>query len=239
MISDEILQTRGRIFNIQRYSIHDGPGIRSIVFFKGCPLRCRWCCNPESQNHAILQDAPYYRRSGGGVTLSGGEAFLQPQFAKAVLEACRGQGINTAVETAGFVPFDDVEPCLPLLDTVLMDIKHMDPEKHQLYTGRRNERILENARQIAQRHTHLVIRVPVIPTFNDSEEEIGAIAAFASSLPGKPAMHLLPYHRLGEDKYGGLGREYALEGIPLLPEEKLHTLLRTARLQGVVCRLGG
>ena len=185
MISDEILQTRGRIFNIQRYSIHDGPGIRSIVFFKGCPLRCRWCCNPESQNHAIqqmirngkletvgrdvcveeilteiLQDAPYYRRSGGGVTLSGGEAFLQPQFAKAVLEACRGQGINTAVETAGFVPFDDVEPCLPLLDTVLMDIKHMDPEKHQLYTGRRNERILENARQIAQRHTHLVIRVP-------------------------------------------------------------------------------
>ena len=120
-----------------------------------------------------------------------------------------------------------------------MDIKHMDPEKHQLYTGRRNERILENARQIAQRHTHLVIRVPVIPTFNDSEEEIGAIAAFASSLPGKPAMHLLPYHRLGEDKYGGLGREYALEGIPLLPEEKLHTLLRTARLQGVVCRLGG
>lgn len=264
MISDEILQTRGRIFNIQRYSIHDGPGIRSIVFFKGCPLRCRWCCNPESQNHAIqqmirngkletvgrdvcveeiltevLRDAPYYRRSGGGVTLSGGEAFLQPQFAKAILEACRGQGINTAVETAGFVPFDDVEPCLSLLDTVLMDIKHMDPEKHQLYTGRRNERILENARQIAQRHTHLVIRVPVIPTFNDSEEEIGAIAAFASSLPGKPAMHLLPYHRLGEDKYGGLGREYALKGTPLLPEEKLHALLRTARLQGVVCRLGG
>lgn len=264
MISDDILQTRGRIFNIQRYSIHDGPGIRSIVFLKGCPLRCRWCCNPESQSHAVQQmirsgtsetvgrdvcveevleevarDAAYYRRSGGGVTLSGGEAFFQPQFSHALLQACRGSGISTAVETAGFVPFSDIEPSLPLLDVVLMDIKHMDPDKHRLFTGKGNDLILENAKKIAALHPRLTIRVPVIPTFNDTEEEIAAIAGFAAALPGKPDMHLLPYHRLGEDKYSGLGRDYALRGIPLLTEERLNVLLRAARHSGVVCRLGG
>ncbi len=264
MISEEILQTKGRIFNIQRYSIHDGPGIRSIVFLKGCPLRCRWCCNPESQNpevqqmhqngktevvgrdvcvgeilEEILRDAPYYRRSGGGVTLSGGEAFFQPEFTLAILRACHAHGINTAVETTGFTPFLNIEPCLAELDYVLMDIKHINSEKHREFTGRRNELILENAAKIAAAHPRLTIRTPVVPGFNDTEAEIAAIADFTASLPGKPPMHLLPYHRLGEGKYEALGREYALRGVPLLPDETLNTLLKTARLHGVVCQLGG
>ena len=129
-MDQKTLETTGRIFNIQRYSIHDGPGIRTIVFLKGCPLHCRWCCNPESQSFAIqemltrgkrevvgrdvtvqevleevMSDQPYYRRSGGGVTLSGGEALVQPDFATALLDACQWQGITTAVETTGFAPF--------------------------------------------------------------------------------------------------------------------------------------
>ena len=120
-----------------------------------------------------------------------------------------------------------------------MDIKHINSEKHREFTGRRNELILENAAKIAAAHPRLTIRTPVVPGFNDTEAEIAAIADFTASLPGKPPMHLLPYHRLGEGKYEALGREYALRGVPLLPDETLNTLLKTARLHGVVCQLGG
>lgn len=263
-MAEDYSKVQGRIFNIQRYSIHDGPGIRSIVFFKGCPLRCRWCCNPESQSREIQTmyekdkkdivgrdvsvreildevrlDMPYYRRSGGGVTLSGGEAFFQPDFAKAVLEGCKDNGINTAVETTGFVPFENIEKSLPYLDYVLMDIKHMNSEKHRLFTGGGNEQILKNADKIANMHINLTIRVPVIPTFNDTEEEISAIAEFASSLPGVSKLHLLPYHRLGEDKYKRLSREYAMQGIPLLSDEKIQLLFRAALKHGIDCQIGG
>ena len=250
-MDQKTLETTGRIFNIQRYSIHDGPGIRTIVFLKGCPLRCRWCCNPESQSFAIqemltrgkreevMSDQPYYRRSGGGVTLSGGEALVQPDFATALLDACQWQGITTAVETTGFAPFETVERFLPRLNYVLMDIKHMDSGKHKVFTGQPNELILENARKIAQQHPHLTIRTPVVPGFHDTPDEIAAIARFAASLPGVKGLHLLPYHRLGEGKYEGLGRDYDLKGVLPLDNERMQVLLEAAEPFGIRCQIGG
>lgn len=254
----------GRIFDIQRFSIHDGPGIRTIIFLKGCRLRCRWCCNPESQEYdiqtmmvqgkpkiigrdvttsevmsEILKDSPYYRRSGGGITLSGGEALTQPDFAVALLQECQEYGINTAIETTGFAEFDIINRYLPHLDYILMDIKHMDSKKHEEFTGRPNELILENAKKIAEAHNNLTIRVPVIPTFNHTKEEIKEIAMFAKSLPGVKGLHLLPYHRLGQDKYEGLGREYTLSQIEPLSNEYMEELLEVVSATGLQCQIGG
>lgn len=260
------LSTVGRIFDIQRYSLHDGRGIRTIVFLKGCALRCRWCCNPESQSgkieemrdlagegmktvgrdvtvaevmETIRRDIPYYRRSGGGVTLSGGETLCQPDFAEALLRTCRKEGIHTAIETTGFAGRDVIDRIIPLLDQVLMDIKHTDSAKHREFTTQPNERILENAKYIASIANELIIRVPVIPGFNDSETEIRAIAKFAASLPGVRRLHLLPYHRLGQDKYGALGRPYLMgEVLPPAPE-RMRRLLEVAEESGLLCQIGG
>ena len=255
----------GRIFDIQRFSVHDGPGIRTIVFFKGCYLRCRWCCNPESQSYefeemtlggktktvgrdvtveevleTVREDRAYYEMSGGGLTLSGGEATAQPDFAEALLSAARAEGIHTAIETTAFAPKSVLARLLPHLDLVMMDVKHMDSKKHEEYTGRPNEEILENARFVAERARELIVRVPVIPTFNDTEEEIRAIARFANSLPGVRRLHLLPYHRLGQDKYKGLGREYLMEGEELILPEKMNRLLHAAEeASGLLCQIGG
>lgn len=161
----------------------------------------------------LEKDQVYYRRSGGGITLSGGEAMAQPEFAEAILRACHARGFNTAIETTAFASREVVSRLLPHIDHVMMDIKHMDSAKHEAFTGQPNEKILDNARYIAENAHHLVIRVPVIPTFNDTPEEIAAIARFAESLPNVTELHLLPYHRLGTDKYMGLGREYSLSHI--------------------------
>lgn len=235
---ENIYDQTGRIFDIQRFSIHDGPGIRTIVFLKGCYLRCRWCCNPESQEYKIQEltmngvtktvgrdvtvgelmeelekDRMYYQRSGGGITLSGGEAMAQPDFAEALLRACHNYGFNTAIETTAFADREVVARLIPHIDHVMMDVKHMDSVKHKAFTGQPNEKILDNARYIAEHASHMVIRVPVIPEFNDTPAEIAAIARFAESLPNVHELHLLPYHRLGQDKYEGLGREYTLSHL--------------------------
>lgn len=255
---------KGRIFNIQRFSIHDGPGIRTIVFFKGCFMRCAWCCNPESQNREIetliegakektvgrdvtvdeimpelLSDMPYYRRSGGGITLSGGEVLCQADFARELLRECKENGLHTAVESAASSSFSEIEKILPYLDLYLMDIKHIDSQKHKEYTGVSNERILENARKIAESGVELIIRTPVIPGFNDTAEEIRAISHFARTLPGVKEHHLLPYHRLGQDKYAGLGRKYSLADIEPPSREKMEYLLSIAETSGLKCKIGG
>lgn len=260
----DIMTVKGRIFDIQRFSIHDGPGIRTIIFLKGCVLRCRWCCNPESQEYdiqtmmvqgkskiigrnvtveevmeEIKKDLPYYRRSGGGVTLSGGEALCQPDFAAALLQACREYGIHTAMESTGYADFNVIQRYLPYLDVFLMDIKHTDSKKHEMFTTKSNELILKNARKIAETGGKLIIRVPVIPTFNHTKEEIKAIADFAKTLPGVEELHLLPYHRLGQDKYEGLGREYTLSHIEPLSNEYMEELLEAANSSGLKCQIGG
>lgn len=260
------LDVSGRIFDIQRYSIHDGVGIRTIVFLKGCALRCRWCCNPESQNFAIetmmvngkpktigrdvtvrevmetvQRDLPYYGRSGGGLTLSGGESLLQPEFATALLHAAKDMGITTAMESMGYAKFEVIERLLPYLDTYLMDIKHMNGEKHKEFTGKENTIMVENARKIAEsRMCELIIRVPVIPSFNDTEKEILEIAAYADSLPGVSKIHILPYHKYGEGKYEGLNRPYLLKDIPMLPEGKMEQLKALVESHTALsCQIGG
>lgn len=262
----DYLQTKGRIFDIQRYSIHDGPGIRTIVFLKGCVLRCKWCCNPESQEYQIqtmmvqgkpktigrdvtveevmetvMKDQIYYQRSGGGLTLSGGESLCQAEFARDLLRAAKARGINTAMESMAGLPYEKVEMVLPYLDTYLMDIKHMNPLKHKEFTGKSNELMLENARKIAESgQTKLVIRVPVIPTFNDQPDEIRDIVWFADKLPGVDKIHLLPYHRLGQDKYDGLGRTYEMPDV-LPPENEYMDMLKRVVEQNskLTCQIGG
>lgn len=256
--------TKGRIFDIQRFSIHDGPGIRTIVFLKGCPLRCKWCCNPESQRFEIEQmtmggkvktvgrdvtagevigeverDMMYYKRSGGGLTLSGGETLTQPDFAVALLALAHECGMNTAIESTGFADYSTIERILPHLDLFLMDIKHIDGDKHKAFTGQPNDKILANAQRIARSPVKLIIRTPVVPGFNDTEEEIGAIARFAASLPGVEEMHLLPYHRIGSDKYKGLGREYSLSHIEPPSKEHMQKLLEVVNRCGVRGQIGG
>ena len=250
-----IYEQTGRIFDVQRYSIHDGPGIRTIVFLKGCYLRCRWCCNPESQEYKqqeltqggktrtvgkdvtvaevmneITKDAVYYKRSGGGITLSGGECMAQPEFSEALLRAAHEYGYDTAIETTAFASREVVDRLLPHVDHFLLDIKHVDSEKHREFCGKPNDVILENARYIDQNAKELIIRGPVVPTFNASEAEIAAIAAFANSLPRVNELHLLPYHRLGQDKYAGLGREYTLSHITPPTNEDMERLAAAARL---------
>lgn len=258
------LSQTGRIFDIQRFSIHDGPGIRTIVFLKGCPLRCRWCCNPESQSYEIQEmtlggktkivgrdvtvaevleevekDRVYYKRSGGGMTLSGGESLTQPDFATSLLRGAKEISINTAMESTGFADFSVIERYLEYLDLYLMDIKHIDREKHKAFTTQYNDRILENAKKIAESDTRLIIRTPVIPTFNATKEEIAEIAKFASSLKGVEEMHLLPYHRIGSDKYAGLGREYTMKDIEPPSKELMNELLEVVKSFGLKGQIGG
>lgn len=263
-MNEEYLNVKGRIFDIQKYSIHDGPGIRTIVFLKGCAFRCRWCCNPESQNYEIekmifggkekivgrdvtvgevleevLKDMPYYRRTGGGITLSGGESLLQPEFSSALCRGAKEYGITTAIETTGFAPFEKIEKVLEYMDYVLMDIKHMNDEKHKNFCGQSNKLVLENARKIKNSGVELIIRVPVIPTFNDNKEDISQIARFAKGL-GVSKLHLLPYHRMGEDKYAGLGRDYMLKGIKPLEDDYMNELFDEAfKIFGEGCQIGG
>ena len=261
---ENYMDTKGRIFDIQRFSVHDGPGIRTIVFLKGCVLRCKWCCNPESQSYEIQQmnlggtvktvgrdvtvrevfdkvrsDMPYYQRSGGGMTLSGGESLCQPDFAVGLLRACKEYGIDTAMESTGYADYDIIKRYLPYLDHYLMDIKHMNSAKHEAFTTKPNGKILENAKRIARDCHHLIIRTPVIPTFNDTEEEIAAIAEFAASLEGVSEMHILPYHKMGMDKYAGLGREYALPDIEPPSKEHMQRLLEVVRSKGLIAQIGG
>ena len=227
-------------------------------------MRCAWCCNPESQEYAIqtmvengrektvgrdvtveeilpeiLADEPYYRRSGGGVTLSGGEFLGQHEFAAELLKACKDYGLHSAVESTANAPWEKIEAVLPYIDTYLMDIKHMDSAKHKEYTGAPNERILENAKRISDSGVELIIRTPVVPTFNDTAEDIRAISRFAASLGGVKEYHLLPYHRLGSDKYTGLGRNYSLKEIEPPAKERMQYLLEVAQESGLPCQIGG
>ena len=261
----EDLKVKGRIFDIQKYSIHDGHGIRTIVFLKGCVLRCKWCCNPESQNYEIekvlidgrekiygedvtveevleevQKDRIYYRKSGGGVTLSGGESLCQPEFATALLRTFKNNGISTAMESMGCAEYAVVDSYLDNLDLYLMDIKHMSPEKHKAFTGKSNELMLKNARRIAEsKKTELIIRVPVILTFNATPMEIRAIAEFAASLPGVEEMHLLPYHQFGRDKYERLGRPYPMGDVETPSKQLMQELLEEVKRAGLKGQIGG
>ncbi len=223
------------IFDIQRNSIVDGPGIRTTVFFKGCNLRCAWCHNPESQSREpellngnicgrkmtadeilkeILKDKAFYAASGGGVTFSGGECMLYPEKLRKILILCRKNGIHTAIDTAGLVSWESFLRVIPYTDMILYDIKCADDALHKKFTGASNRVIIQNLRRLSAKFQgELVIRVPVIGGFNDSEAEMKKISKLISGIKYS-RIELLPYHKLGEDKYHALGREVISFTLP-------------------------
>jgi pyruvate formate lyase activating enzyme len=219
----------GNIFNIQRFSVHDGPGIRTTVFLKGCTLSCAWCHNPESIDPRIspqfseksklagrvataeevlfevLKDIEYYNNSGGGMTISGGEPLLQADFTAEILKAAKDKKIHTALDTAANVPWQAFEKVLPFVDLVLLDLKIMDPELHQIYTGSDNKKIHENARKLFETGKEVNIRIPVIGGINDTILNARLTAEFIKGYQNITEVKLLPYHSLGVDKAKTLG----------------------------------
>ena len=228
------MDVQPRIFNIQRWSLHDGPGIRTTLFFKGCPLRCRWCCNPESwaldslsgqietapekAMETILRDAVFYRASGGGVTFSGGEPFMHPVLLANLAGAAVDAGIDTAAETSGFFDLDAAGPALEAIDHLFIDIKCMDDARHKTLTRVSNQRILENIRGVDKAAKPMVIRMPLVQGLNDLPEDIEAAARFCSRLTHLSGVELMPYHPLGEGKYTALGLDYDRSMTPPLPQ---------------------
>ena len=235
----------GQIFNIQKFSINDGPGIRTTVFFKGCPLACRWCANPESQNRyaaqaqlldddrcrcrevtveevmaEVLQDKAFYDQSGGGMTLSGGEGLQQVEFAAAMCRAARAEGIHTAAETTGFAPPERFRLLLDEVDLLLLDVKHSDPAVHRAGTGVDNRLILDNLRTAAVSGKDIIARIPVIPRFNSGPEDARRLAALLTDLKVHE-VHLLPFHQFGERKYQQMGVPYDYDGVEQLHPEDL------------------
>ena len=186
----------------------------------------------------VERDRIYYGRSGGGLTLSGGECLGQIDFARDLLRGAKERGINTAIESTGFADWEKIEQLIPYLDVYLMDIKHMNSQKHKEFTSQPNEKILENARKIAQNFKKLIIRTPIIPTFNDTKEEVRAIARYTKSI-GVNEMHILPYHRLGRDKYYGLNRTYTMEEIEPPSKELMNELLEVVISEGLKGQIGG
>ncbi|GAB78438.1 pyruvate formate lyase activating enzyme [Austwickia chelonae] len=250
----------GRIFNIQKFSLHDGPGIRTVVFLKGCPLDCQWCANPNSRVlqaipmrdatdprlseddsrlyplddvvRRCLQDLPFYQESGGGVTLSGGEPLVQHAFATALLAALQAEGVHTAIETTGHIAPRIFTRALEHCDHVIIDVKHHDRDAHRAWTGTSNDLALTNLTHALERDLPVWVRIPVIPGVNDSLDDARAFAALLTDR-GVRQVQLLPFHQMGERKYELLGWEYAFLGVPSTHEEDLADFRAEIEAHGV------
>lgn len=233
----------GMFLRVERSSTHDGTGFRTVIFLKGCPLRCVWCSTPESQSTGIergegeaygklmsvedlmaevRKDSIFYFHSGGGMTLSGGEPLMQADFAEQLLKQAQSEGINTAVETSMSVPWKNLEQVLPFVDHIYADIKHIDADLHKKYTGIDNIEILDNVRRLDNRcdRIRFVVRIPLIPGINNDPDTLHGIGRFCANLRNMDCVQLLPYHRLGMDTYRKLGRVYPLEDLK--PPSKEH-----------------
>ena len=238
-----------RVSAIQRFSLHDGPGIRTTVFLQGCPLRCPWCANPETQDphggrlmsvreimDAISRDADYYRNSGGGVTFSGGEAFMQGKGLLCLLRAAKEAGFHTAVETSGAASPTTILQAEPLTDLFLFDIKHCNPNQFKKIVGGSLAHILSNLKLLAP-SGKVITRIPCIPGFNLDEDTMKGIFEFARSLDIHEA-HLLPYHTFAKDKYTSLGREFGWSEESLKKED-LNPYAEMGERAGLTIKIGG
>ena len=298
------MEQKGLVFNIQKFSIHDGPGVRTTVFLKGCPLRCKWCANPESQSNKVqmmydsekcqrclscvkacpenavslaedgkiridhkkctgclecekvcpgralshegdwksvkevfdvcVQDEIFYEDSGGGVTISGGEGMVQPEFVISLVDMLQEKGIHTAIETTGSVASEVFKKVAPKFDLLLFDVKHYDSEKHRAGTAVGNELIVENLRWAHSQGIEILPRLPVIPGFNDSLEDAAGIAELLKDI-GLNRIQLLPFHQMGERKYEFLGREYELKDVQMLHREDLTEYREKFTEAGIDC----
>lgn len=289
------------VFNIQKFSLHDGPGIRTVVFLKGCPLKCKWCANPESQSPRIqilwdkekclgcgacaascpqgavlktdsgiriggktcsgcgicaagcpaqalraegevktvrevlnvcLQDRDFYEESGGGVTLSGGEALVHPDFSMALADALRNQNIHVAMETTGFAAPELFDRVTGHMDLLLFDVKHWDEAKHLEGTGVSNRLILDNMKRAIASGMRVLPRLPVIPGYNNTLADAKGFAARLKET-GACEIQLLPFHQFGEKKYDELGKPYAYTDVPALHEEDLKDFRQVLLDQGI------
>jgi pyruvate formate lyase activating enzyme len=298
----------GVVFDIRRYAIHDGPGIRTTVFFKGCPLRCWWCHNPEGQDvepelvyrksrcigcgecvkncqreaislvaqsisvnrekcvlcndccrvcpsdalsiagkqmsvkeilEEIEKDRTFYEESEGGVTFSGGEPLLQPDFLNTLLNECKERAIHTVVDTCGFAQYEIIDRVRDKVDLFLYDIKTMDNRTHRKYTGVSNEQILKNLKKLAESGSIIVISFPIIPGINDDEKNVARTAEFISSLPNIQQVNLLPYHKAGIEKYKNLGKPYKLDKIQPPSNQKIKSIEEKMEIFGIRVGIGG
>lgn len=284
----------GMIFDIKKYAIHDGPGIRTTVFFQGCPLRCWWCHNPEGQstqpvllyraNRCVLcgtcaeicpqngisvnglaitdrtkcdvcgecaevcfygarevsgrkmsvaealaeieRDVPFYDQSGGGVTFSGGEPLLQPGFLSALLRECKTRQIHTVVDTCGYAAWEVFETIRGDVDLFLYDLKLMNNERHQKYTGVSNELILSNLQRLADSGQRITVRIPLIPGINDDSQNLVKAATFIAGLPNITSIELMGYHDIASAKYEALGMAYQLPDTNLPGEAEMQVAAR-------------
>jgi pyruvate formate lyase activating enzyme len=306
--SSETAVAKRFVISITRMTVHNGPGMRTVILFKGCPLRCFWCSTPESQKETpeisvypdkcihcdqcvpvcplnainltdetisidraicdncgkcaevcytealkllgqemtvqelleeVKKDAVVYKHSGGGVTVSGGEPLLKPEFALELFRAFKEDGISVGVDTCGYVPWENIKPVLPYIDFFLWDMKLMDDRKHREFTGVSNRRILDNIRSVSERNVPIYIRLPVIPGYNDSEENIRATCEFARGLSSLVEINLLPMHHLGKVRYASLGRDYPIAGIPLIPDNILQDIKGLVESYQLDCRIVG
>lgn len=206
-----------RVFDVQRFCIHDGPGIRTTVFLAGCPLRCAWCQNPEGFQTGraatmtpgellaeVLKDRAYYELSGGGLTVSGGEPLLDAASARALLEEAKRHGLHTCLQTSGAVPEANLAAVLGLVDLFQFDLKHMNSARHQALTGAGTERIHQSAAFLLANGAQVQFRMPLLPGVNNDAKNLEQVADFLHS-HGAKALRLVPYHRLYLDKYAALG----------------------------------
>lgn len=274
---------RALVTDIERGATFDGPGIRTVVYFKGCPLRCLWCSNPETQKlenefwdyegslykgnrtlcsdciatstsstlkqvakdmtleevfTIVMKDENFYRNSGGGVTLSGGEVLVNSAFAIKLFEKLKDEYVNTAIETTGYGSYRELEKLAKLTDTILFDIKHMDSRKHKKYTAVSNEIILENLTKLSKWHKKIIMRFPFIKGINDDEKNIHETAKFLKKL-NLLEINILPYHTMGLEKYRKLRMPYPMKTLEKHTQEELDNALQIMKSYGLKAKLNG
>jgi pyruvate formate lyase activating enzyme len=264
---------KGIIFDIKRYALHDGPGIRTTVFFKGCAATCWWCHNPESQEmnfektcrinridqksieeeevigkemtvsevmEEISKDQVFYDESGGGVTFSGGEPLMQPDFLNELLIQCQKVGFSTTLDTTGYAPFDVFSRICENVDLFLYDIKFIDDRLHQKYTGVSNHKILKNLRHLVKDNKNVILRFPVIPGITDEQKNIEDILQFVVNLNQEELqIDLLPYHKIARHKYEKLNKEYLMGKTDLPSTDDLNQIKNKLHAKGLKVRIGG